>query len=424
MKNDSTVILNKVKDLVKRKVYLRCRWIPRLHFVLLGMILLLFFFVGLHSVFADEKKNNKFGIHLAQPHLEDLVKAKLLLNSSGGDCGYVTLVIQENDRDRGKWQEIFDKMREFHLIPIIRIATQPEGSLWKRPRKEDGDSWVSFLDSLNWVVKERYIVLFNEPNHGSEWGGSVDPKDYASVSLEFAKKLKQKNSNFFIMLAGLDASAPHSPPNYEDEAAFLKQVFSNLPAGRQGETIEQWNNVLSGLASHSYPNPGFSGAPYGFGRGTVRTYQWELGLLKQLGLKDLPVFITETGWVRGDEAVVADNYKIAFENVWLPDDRVFAVTPFVFDYQGDPFLDFSWKLPSVQATEKQEFFQQFYTVQGLEKQKGRPEQIEKGEISFDFPKELVAHSSFHFSIKLKNIGQALWDKEFGYKVVIMDKAES
>src|SRR3989338_2024841 len=78
------------------------------------------------------------------------------------------------------------------------------------------------------------------------------------------------------------------------------------------ETIQQWNTVLSGLASHSYPNPGFSGVPYGFGRGTVRTYQWELDLLKQLGVKDMPVFITETGWVRGDESVVADNYKIAY----------------------------------------------------------------------------------------------------------------
>ena len=364
--------------------------------------------------FADKIKNNKFGIHLAQPHLEDLVKAKLLLNSTGGDWGYVTLVMQENDRNKDKWQEIFDKMREYHLIPLIRIATQPEGSLWRRPTKEDADSWVQFLDSLNWVVKNRYIILFNEPNHATEWGGSVDAKNYTDTTLIFAQKLKQKNSDFFVMLAGLDASAPQALPNYQDESSFLQQVFND-------DTIQQWNTVLSGLASHSYPNPGFSGVPYGFGRGTVRTYQWELDLLKQLGVKDLPVFITETGWVRGDESVVADNYKIAYENVWLPDDRVVAVTPFVFDYQGDPFLSFSWKLPSIQASEKQEFFQQFYTVQGIEKEKGEPEQVEKGQIRLDLPNELVAHSNFHFSIKLKNSGQALWDKDFGYRLIVEDR---
>lgn len=369
--------------------------------------------------FADENKNNKFGIHLAQPHLEDLVKAKLLLNSTGGDWGYLTLVMQENDRNKDKWQEVFDKMREYHLIPIIRLATQPEGSSWRRPAKEDADSWVNFLDSLNWVVKERYIILFNEPNHAAEWGGSVDTKNFADVALTFAQKLKQKNPDFFIMLAGLDASAPQSLPNYQDEGSFLTEVFNNITSSNTASAIEQWNNVLSGLSSHSYPNPGFSGVPYGVGRGTVRTYQWELDLLKQLGIKELPVFITETGWVRGDESVVADNYKIAYETVWLPDDRVIAVTPFVFDYQGDPFLSFSWKLPSVQATEKQEFFQQFYTVQGIEKEKGEPEQIEKGQITFDLPNELVAHSNFHFSIKLKNSGQALWDKQSGYQLSVI-----
>lgn len=376
------------------------------------LFMFIFMVFVIKPVFADEAKNNKFGIHLAQPHLEDLVKAKLLLNSTGGDWGYVTLVMQENDRNKDKWQEIFDKMREYHLISLVRIATQPEGNSWRRPTKEDADSWVEFLDSLNWVVKNRYVILFNEPNHATEWGSSVDAKNYADTMLLFAQKLKQKNPDFFVMLAGLDASAPQALPSYQDESSFLQQVFNS-------ETIQQWNTVLSGLASHSYPNPGFSGIPYGFGRGTVRTYQWELDLLKQLGIKDMPVFITETGWVRGDESQVADNYKIAFENVWLPDGRVVAVTPFVFDYQGDPFLSFSWKLPSIQASETHEFYQQFYTVQGITKEKGNPAQVEKGDILVDLPSELVAHSNFHFSLKLKNTGQALWDKQSGYQLSII-----
>ncbi|OGK15142.1 hypothetical protein A2774_05650 [Candidatus Roizmanbacteria bacterium RIFCSPHIGHO2_01_FULL_39_12c] len=362
--------------------------------------------------FETSAPNNKFGIHFALPNLDDLTRARDLINSNGGDWGYVTLVIQEDDRDRNKWQEVFDRMREFHLIPIIRLATVPQADQWRRPQPEDADSWVDFLDSLHWVVKDRYIILFNEPNHGAEWGGSVDAGDYAELALTFAQKLKSKSPDFFIMLAGLDASAPSAKPKFEDEDLFLRQIFSS-------GSMEQWNNLLSGLASHSYPNPDFSGSPLAAGRGSVRTYQWELELLRSLGIsKELPVFITETGWKRGDEEVVAENFRAAFENIWLADERVAAVTPFVFDYQGAPFLDFSWK-----RFQDSGFYPQFYTVQSLTKVKGRPEQIERGEINFDIPHDLVAHSNFRFTLNLKNFGQAVWDKDSGYQLTVVGSGQ-
>ncbi|MBI4225997.1 hypothetical protein HY612_02685, partial [Candidatus Roizmanbacteria bacterium] len=377
-----------------------------------GMTISIFFVIYalfLNTIYAFDKNqaNNKYGIHLAQPHLEDLQKSKELVNSNGGDWGYVILVLQENDRDKNKWQEIFDKVREFHLIPIIRLATVPQADKWRRPNKEDAESWVNFLDSLHWVVKDRYVILFNEPNHGAEWGGEVDANNYAEVAITFAKKLREKSQDFFVMLAGFDASAPNSLPYYQDEAAFVDQFFSNI-------AIEQFNNLFSGLASHSYPNPGFSGSPHDIGRGSIRTYDWELSLLKQLGAKDLPVFITETGWKRGNEQTISEYFKLAFTKVWLPDEKVVAVTPFVLDYQGAPFLNFSWK-----KYQNNEFYPQFYTVQSLSKIKGDPIQLEKGEINFDPPKELVAHSSFHFTVKLKNLGQGVWDKEYGYQLSVV-----
>ncbi|MGB9707490.1 MAG: hypothetical protein ACPL1D_01925, partial [Microgenomates group bacterium] len=344
------------------------------------------FIIHFHPVFAQEPQNNIFGIHLAQPHLEGLKKVKELVNSSGGDWGYVTLVIQENDRNLQKWQEIFDLLRQYHLIPIIRLATKFEGENWRRPTLSDISSWVEFLDSLNWVVKNRYIVLFNEPNHASEWGGVVDPQDYGKVAFAFASALKKKNQDFFVMLAGFDASSPHQPPKYWDEEKYLKNLFNiNLletelafpqalresvapRSSSESEVslrrslaqtssfcanfIECFNNgLISGWVSHSYPNPDFSGSPYDWGRGTIHTYLWELELLKNLGVnKNLPVFITETGWKRKnigypildiEQDWVAQNFKVAFENFWLKDDRVVAVTPFIFDYQGEPFFGFS-----------------------------------------------------------------------------------
>lgn len=370
-------------------------------------ILFVFFFsltVNLYAVQAAEP-NNIYGIHLAQPQLEDLISTSNLVNSNGGKWGYATLIVQENDRNLEKWQEIFNLMREIHLIPIIRLATQPEGENWRRPEEKDVKDWVDFLDSLNWVVKNRYIILFNEPNHSSEWGGEVDEKSYTKVAFAFAKALKEKNKDFFVMLAGFDASAPSWPPGMEDEEKFINRLIN------QNSSIF---NYIDGWSSHSYPNPGFSGSPYATGRGTVRSYDWELSMLKRLGIsKDLPVYITETGWKRGNEITVAENFRIVYEQVWNQDNRIKAVTPFVYDYQGQPFLEFSWK-----KYQSSDFYQQYYTVQSLNKIKGNPEQRELGNISFNLPKELVAQSTYNFRINLKNNGQAIWDKDDGYELKI------
>jgi len=398
-----------------------------LRFEIKKLLLGLLFFILILPVNAVESANNIFGIHLAQPQLEAIREASDLVNSNGGKWGYVTLVIQENDRDVSKWQSVFDSLRELHLIPIIRIATSAEGENWRRPEKKDADQWINFLNSLNWVVKNRYIILFNEPNHGSEWGGEVDEKSFAEVIFEFAKKFKEKNSDYFIMMAGFDASAPSWVPGMEDEETFLRRIsnfqfpISKQTSNNQQPTSKTVFDYIDGWASHSYPNPGFSGSPLGRGRGSVRTYEWELDLLKDMGVsKNLPVFITETGWKRSksyglgvmgylDESSVAEN-----------DERVKAVTPFVLDYQTDPFLEFSWKLPSAKASEEQGFYQQYYTVQSISKVKGEPGQIEKGKISFDLPRELVAQSKYNFRVTLKNQGQGVWDRDDSYELKVMN----
>ncbi len=397
------------------------------------------------SIYASVS-NNIYGIHLAQPQSQDLQAAANLVNSNGGKWGYVTLVMQENDRNRDKWQNIFDEMRELHLIPIIRLATQPEGENWRRPDPKDATDWVNFLDSLNWVVKNRYVILFNEPNHGSEWGGEVDEKSYAKVTLAFSKALKEKNKDFFVMLAGMDASAPSWMPGLEDEevffrkfldesSKFLSRVNSSSDESSSSDTNSLKNSAVSsngklitnhqspvtsifdyidGLASHSYPNPDFAGSPYANGRGTVKTYDWELGLLASLGAKkDLPVFITETGWKRGSEQQVSYDFQTAFQSIWSQDPRVMAVTPFVLDYQGPPFLEFSWK-----KYQSDEFYQQYYAVQSLAKTAGDPDQIQKGSVNFNLPKELVAQSTYSFRVNLSNQGQAVWDKDDGYQLQI------
>lgn len=347
-------------------------------------------------------ENNIFGIHLAVANLDDLKSAAQLVNGEKGEWGYVTLVIQENDRDLNKWQGVFDQLRVLKLIPIIRIATIPEGDRWRRPSKEDSGQWVDFLNRLNWVVKERYVVIFNEPNHAAEWGGETNPEHYAEVAAEFAKKLKERNNDFRVMLAGFDAAAPSQAPRYEDEAIYLDRVLAKVP---------DIFNYIDALSSHSYPNPGFAGSPYASGRNSIRNYEWELEYLRSKGIsKDLPVFITETGWNR--RSSTPEDFVAAFSH-WSTDSRVQAVTPFVLNYQTEPFLQFSW-----QKQGSRDFHPQYFAVKNMEKRRGSPEQIERGVVQAQLPRDLLVDSNYHFQFRLRNTGQAIWDASEGYELRI------
>ncbi len=282
--------------------------------------------------------NNIFGMHSSVTTEQELTEIAQLVNSSGGSWGYVTVVIQETDRDTGKWTTLFNKMSELKLIPIVRLATQAQGSNWKRPTTTDASSWADFLDSLPWPTKDRYVVLFNEPNHGQEWGGSVSPENYGEVARAFAIQLETKDPDFFVMLAGFDSAAPSQNPAYEDQVTFLNRMITRF-------SVNEINQYISGWSSHSYPNPGFRGKPTDTGRNSIQNYRWELSWLRGKGIKDMPVFITETGWPRSsvNEETQAHYITQAFRDVWFRDSRVRAVTPFIFNYETAPFQVWSWK---------------------------------------------------------------------------------
>lgn len=357
------------------------------------------------SVYAldTSQSNNIFGIHVATPSKEELENAAKLANTNGGNWGYVTVVIQENDRNKQKWQEAFDHMRELRLIPIVRIATKPIGSTWARPTSEEIESWVSFLNSLNWVVKDRYVVLFNEPNHAQEWEGSVSPEQYAEISLQYIKALKSSNHDYFTMLGGLDLAAASNGQDM-DAYEFFHREFMSKP---------ELKDAIDGLSSHSYPNPGFSGSVNAVGRLSIHGYEWELDLLKSFGItKELPVFITETGWVHNgtDPSGLDSKFETAF-SMWSADSRVRAVTPFILSYQSDPFLNFSWQKP-----QSQDFYSHYYAVAEMKKISGNPEQRQKGSLIHALPSDLLADSTYHFSVRLQNEGQAIWTSRDGYSL--------
>jgi hypothetical protein len=178
---------------------------------------------------------------------------------------------------------------------------------------------------------------------------------------------------------------------------------------------------LDGWVSHSYPNHGFVGSPYDSGRNSILNYQWEMRVLRKFGVvKNLPVFITETGWPHFEGFAgqtgyysadqVGKNYQTYFQRV-LPDERVAAITPFIFNYQGEPFDHFSWRKPN-----SDEFYPQYETVLGISKTAGQPEQEQVLKIKDLPPSKLIHNSTYKFFIDITNEGQAIWDAQDGYSL--------
>lgn len=362
--------------------------------------------------------NNKFGVHIAVPSDEDIQAAAELVNSNGGEYGYITLVIQDDRRDVHYWQSVFDKLREKKLIPIVRIATRPDGEVWKEPDISDMPNWVSFLEKLNWVTKDRLIIIFNEPNHATEWGGAVDPIAYGKVAARLARGLKAASADYKIMLAGLDLSAPEARIAYADAYTYL-QESSKAFCGYLRETgiTGECSDYIDAISSHAYPNPGFVGSPYDTGRKSIRGYEYEIAWHKALfGEKEYPVYITETGWDSNKltQRTVASYFEYAYTNIWLPDDRVKAVTPFILNYQGQPFLGFSLlELGSLSPKA------QFIAIQNIEKTKGEPEIVDKARLTGRIPKDFVEVGRNVVSLNIQNIGQAIWTDPGKYVVSVV-----
>ncbi len=304
---------------------------------LLLFIFLLVFFLKTNYAFAIEdpfaKPNNKVGVHIL--FTSEINTAASLVNSNGGDWGYVTIPIQAGDKDLEKWQKFMYDAKKLHVIPIIRLATEGDyfnTTVWRKPTKEDILDFANFLNSLEWPTKNRYIVIFNEVNRGDEWGGKLNPQEYADILTYSVSSFKSLNEDFFIISSGLDNAAPDDAENYMNEYDYMIAINNSTP---------DIFKVIDGLASHSYPNPGFRQMPYILTSQSIDSFNFEQNLAYRLGGKNLPVFITETGWSKEtlSENQIASYFNYAFKYVWS-DKKVVAVTPFILQ-AGSPFSQFS-----------------------------------------------------------------------------------
>jgi hypothetical protein len=256
--------------------------------------------------------------------------------------------------------------------------------------------------------------VYNEVNHGSEWGGNVDPADYAQELSKTILALKAKSSDFFVLNAPLDLALPTSSTSLDAETFYQTMENSN-----QGIFSK-----LDGWASHSYPNPGFVASPTSDGRLGIRGYLWEQNLISAyLRGKTLPVFITETGWKHSnsnssglDEDTIASFYQTAFTNIWN-DKNIIAVTPFVFDFPDKTLGAFSFKDNA--DGEKGKFFKYYYVIRDLLKGNGQPRRDNlANNLIFNVPKILIVNLGDNGQVSLKNVGNYVWElgKNTNFKI--------
>lgn len=186
---------------------------------------------------------------------------------------------------------------------------------------------------MPWSSDRRYIIVGNEVNHAAEWGGELDPVTYTNYLTFASQWARSVDSDFFILPAALDLDAPNSSKTRE-AIGYLRDMLIYKPDLL--DFIDGWN-------SHSYPNPAFSAPPTAIGKNSLRGYQTELALMAEYSDRQLPVFITETGWRQTirNQRLLANYYDYAVKNVWS-DPRVVAVTPFVLQGAPGQFAAFSF----------------------------------------------------------------------------------
>lgn len=327
--------------------------------ILFLIILTILFSISIQSSFAIydplSTKNNKFGIHILFP--EEISEASSLVNSNGGDWGYVTIPIKASDKDLDKWQIFFDNCKKYHVIPLLRLATDGdyfEKTSWSKPNDNDILDFANFLNSLSWPTKNRYVIIYNEQNRGDEWGGIPNAYEYAQI-LDYAIiAFKERNEDFFIILGGLDNASINVVDQYINQYTYMYQMENAVP---------EIFSKIDGISAHAYPNPGFSSPP-SFSRIGIYSFFYQKQIADTFSNKNLPVFITETGW--SEESVSQDiqsaYYREAFSGYWN-DESIVAVTPFIFLSGNGPFEQFTF-IKDNQKTKIYEVYKNFPKIKG------------------------------------------------------------
>lgn len=297
-----------------------------------------------------------YGVHVLNPDEISQVSEAFASVRAAGEPLYVTIPFSLQDVGRlAQWQQAFNLAKEKNIVPLVRVVSEfsPEKNAWSVPDRRQMIGLVKSLSMLEWPQEQRHVILFNEPNHHAEWGGQVDPTEFAKVTTFLAQWFKTENKNYVLLPAAADLAAPDGPTTWE-AFHFWSEVLKAEPT--YFDQFDAWN-------SHSYPNPGFVASPNRTGKNSLRGFEHELEFLAEHTNpdKEWPVFITETGWKETPQnrRLLKGYYQTAHRTVWNHS-QVVAVTPFVWRGAPGPFADFSFVDAESQPTPQFTALQQIW----------------------------------------------------------------
>ena len=290
----------------------------------------IFFFLWSTPV---QAKGEVLGIHILST--VEIDQANTLLEHGDDKDKFVTIPLTLNDLSKpSDWQAFFDKCHSLKIRPLIRFATNFENGAWKKPTRVDVMALTKFLGDLEWRRPELTVILFNEPNHAQEWGGTLNPQEFARISIFAAQWLKTEEKKYTVLPAAMDLAADGH--NQTQEAfAYWQAALNEEPS---------LFNYFDGWNSHSYPNPAFAQSPSRTGKNSLRGYTNELEFITKYTSKEFPVYITETGWNQNvlTDLKLKNYFAQAYEQIWTKDPRIVAVTPFVLQGAPGTFAPFSF----------------------------------------------------------------------------------
>jgi hypothetical protein len=298
---------------------------------------------------------SNLGVHILHPDELTLAKSFLSEENAPDDWHYVTVPLTLDDTQKyGDWQKFFAQAKQERVIPIIRLATRFENGSWQVPTRKNITDLFAFLNQFDWPVPERYVIAFNEVNHAAEWGGKIDPTQYADILNFTVSWAHSEDRNYKVLPAAMDLAAPNGGQTRE-AFAYLEAMYQTSP--EVFAAVDVWN-------SHSYPNPGFSSSPTQSGKASVRGFLHELAWLKQKTGRDFETFITETGWVNTPQTSrwLTQYYLYSLQHVWSHP-QVKGVTPFLLKGDPGPFAEFGFidqnNQPTAQYNAVREAFKRF-----------------------------------------------------------------
>lgn len=277
---------------------------------------------------------NKLGVHLLETNELAAAKQLVVTDQSTDEWHYVTIPFTLDDvNQEQEWRQFFISAQEYRLIPIVRLATRFENEAWQVPTRKEVTTLIDALAKLDWPTDQKHIIVFNEVNHAPEWGGRLDPAEYARTLRFAADWAHSENAGFVVLPAAMDLATSNGKTTTE-AFTYLSAMLAADPEifGH----IDAWN-------SHSYPNPAFSAAPQKYGQNSLRGYQTELAFLGGYVDQGFDVYITETGWEDNTATSrwLSAYYEYAIQHIWS-DERIKAVTPFILKGDPGPFSRFSF----------------------------------------------------------------------------------